>query len=93
MFRKMTAKPSNMETGKPTANRFRVGAALLMMPKERFTTSSAVIAGSAIFSANTNSWPVQTSNSDSICGVRPLSEIGQAWKLCEELDHRQVPVD
>ena len=30
MLRKMTAKPNNMATGKPTANRFSVGAARLM---------------------------------------------------------------
>ena len=52
-------KPTTSEIGKPTANRFSVGAARLTTPKARLTISNAVTPGSAMEMAPANSWPPQ----------------------------------
>ena len=49
-------RPKISVIGKPTANRFSVGAARLITPNARFTTSNAVMPGSATINAPANSW-------------------------------------
>ena len=93
MLRKMTAKPNNMATGNPTANRFKVGAARLITPNDRFTTSNAVIAGKAIFRREDEQVAVQFKQlADDRQVVRPASKSARPKTLREQLNHREMPI-
>ena len=59
MFKSRITKPIRRPAGRPTANRFRVGAARLMTPNAMFATSSAVAAGSANCTAPASIRPPQ----------------------------------
>ena len=88
-------------TGKPTANRFSVGAARLMTPKAMFTISSAVTPGSAMRSAPENSCDPHCDDRPQACvaetaradrqgakALRPESRSARRWPFEREESQR-----
>lgn len=73
--------PSTMVKGKPMAKMFSWGAALVMTPKAKLTTSSAVTAGRAISMPAENSQPPASTMRQRFDTSSPPPAMGSTSKL------------
>ena len=93
MLSSSNRKPINRPAGRPTANRFSVGAARLITPNAMLAIKSAVAAGNAILSAPANIWLPQAATVHAPSAPKRLAERQYFEAVRDQPQRRQMAAE